>query len=68
MAECGNSFMLKYHLRLRVDDGPVKSVVEVFNHSPFSYKNRNFMSVNGQKLFEIFNTGNGNKGLLKTND
>ena len=51
---------------MRVDNDPEskKSVVEVFNHSPFPYKNRNYMSVNGQKLFEIFNTENGAKGFL----
>ena len=49
--------------RNRDDDGVgEKPVIEVFNHTPFHYKNRNFTSVNGQKMFEIFNSENSDKG------
>jgi hypothetical protein len=57
--------MLKYliSLRNRVDDGPeAKPVIEVFNQAPFIYKNRNFVSLNGEKVFEIFNIDKKDQG------
>ena len=57
--------MLKYLIsfRNRVDDGPeAKPVIEVFNQAPFIYQNRNFVSLNGEKVFEIFNIDKKDQG------
>jgi len=42
-----------------------KPVIEVFNHTPFPYKNRNFTCINGDEVFEIFNNDQKEKGFAR---
>ena len=51
-------------IRTRLVDADVseKPVIEVFNQTPFVFKDRNFTSMSGERVFEIFDSDNSDKG------
>ena len=56
-------------IRTRLVDADVseKPVIEVFNQTPFVFKDRNFTSMSGERVFEIFDSDNSDKGYsIKT--
>ena len=48
--------------RTRLVDEAERPVIEVFNQTPFVFKDRNFSCLNGERVFEIYNSDNSEKG------